>query len=60
MHVRCPHRRNPIEVVEDEPLTDMSCPACGSNFSLIDEETETYRGEDPRKLGHFELSSRFG
>jgi len=60
MHVRCPHCQNPIEVVEDTPLTDMSCPACGSNFSLVDEETETYRGEGLQTLGHFELSSRLG
>ena len=60
MHVRCPHCQNPIEVVEDASLTDVSCPACGSNFSLVDEETETYQGPGVQTLGHFELRGRIG
>ena len=39
MHVHCPHCQNAIEIVEDEPLTEVSCPACGSSFSLIGDLT---------------------
>jgi hypothetical protein len=42
MHIRCPHCHNPIEVVDADPITDVSCPACGSNFSLISGETASY------------------
>jgi serine/threonine protein kinase len=41
-------------------LTDVSCPACGSNFSLVGEETETYRGTELQTLGHFQLKERLG
>jgi WD40 repeat protein/tRNA A-37 threonylcarbamoyl transferase component Bud32 len=60
MHVRCPHCQNPIEVVEDATLTDISCPVCGSSFSLIDEQTETFEPTGVQTLGHFELSGRLG
>ncbi len=60
MHVRCPHCQNPIEVVSDAPLNDVSCSACGSNFSLVGDETETYRGTEAQMLGHFELRGRIG
>ena len=53
MHVRCPHCHNPIEVVDDAPLADISCPSCGSRFNLISvDTTATYYGET-RTLGHF-------
>ena len=42
MHIRCPHCHNPIEVVDTDPLIDISCPSCGSNFNLISGETATY------------------
>lgn len=46
MHVRCPHCKNPIEVVNDSTLAEVSCPTCGSSFSLA--------GEDPdEKVGQF-------
>ena len=30
MKVRCPHCHDPIEVVDDQPLTDVTCPSCGN------------------------------
>jgi serine/threonine protein kinase/tetratricopeptide (TPR) repeat protein len=61
MHVRCPHCRNPIEIVEDSSLSDVACPSCGSTFSLLgDDATVTYRGDGERILGHFQLIERIG
>jgi tRNA A-37 threonylcarbamoyl transferase component Bud32 len=60
MHIRCPHCHQPIEVVEDAPLADISCPSCGSNFSLISGETETTQWHGPRKIAHFELLDQVG
>ena len=40
MHIRCPHCHNPVEVVGDD-FSDVSCPSCGSHFSLISGDTTT-------------------
>ena len=61
MRLRCPHCHNPIEVVGTQALSDVSCPSCGSNFSLISgETTATYGSAGSRKLGHFELLDQLG
>ena len=36
MGVRCPHCGNPIEILEDQPLSDILCDSCDSSFSLVD------------------------
>ena len=60
MHIRCPHCHNPIEVVDDASLSDLSCPSCGSQFSLVGgDATKTFRA-DHRKVGHFELLEQVG
>ncbi|MDA1055325.1 MAG: protein kinase, partial [Planctomycetota bacterium] len=59
LHVRCPHCHNPIELLDQAPLSDISCPSCGSSFSLIADNTLSH---DPRtkSFGHFELLDRVG
>ena len=60
MHIRCPDCHNPIEVVGTDPLTDVSCPECGSNFSLVSGETVSYTPGTVRTIGHFELLQEVG
>ena len=60
MHIRCPHCHDPIEVVDADPLTDIACPSCGSNFSLIADETAPYTPGAVRTIGHFELLESVG
>ena len=60
MHIRCPHCHNPIEVVDADPLTDITCPSCGSNFSLISGETASYSPGDVSTIGHFQLLESVG
>ena len=62
MKVRCPHCDLGIEIVEDQPLTDaLTCPACGSTFSLGGyESTASYTAAAARTLGHFELIDEVG
>jgi serine/threonine protein kinase len=60
MHIRCPHCHNPIEVVDTDPFTDVSCPACGSDFNLISGETATHTPASVRTIGHFELLENVG
>ncbi len=62
MRIRCPHCRNPIEVVDDQSLAEVCCPSCGSSFNLIGgSETLPYvPGTTVRRLGHFELLEQIG
>jgi tRNA A-37 threonylcarbamoyl transferase component Bud32/ribosomal protein S27E len=60
MHIRCPHCHNPIELVDSDPLTDISCPDCGSTFSLLSGETATYTPGAVNTIGHFQLLESVG
>ncbi len=50
LHVRCPHCHNPIELVDDSSLSDITCPSCDSSFSLVGGETITYRPDEQPML----------
>lgn len=59
MHIRCPHCRNAIEVVEESSFRDMECPSCGSHFNLVGDVEETQSHKGPVKtIGHFTLIER--
>ena len=65
LHIRCPHCRNPIEVVDDSPLSEIVCPSCGSNFSLIGDEALAVRSQGGslhrrQCFAHFELLEQLG
>jgi WD40 repeat protein/tRNA A-37 threonylcarbamoyl transferase component Bud32 len=59
--IRCPHCRNPIEVVGLVPIEDVLCPSCGSSFRL---EPTTSTATSPklmaRRFGRFDLLERVG
>ncbi len=65
LHVRCPHCRNPVEIVDDSPLADIDCASCGSSFALVGDEALAYQtiGGTPHRrqmIGHFELTEQLG
>ena len=60
MQVRCPHCHNPLEVLEDSSLRDITCPSCDSRFNLLADETLTYRADEYPTIGHFKLQSKLG
>ncbi len=60
LHVRCPHCHNPIELLEDAPLTDIGCPSCGSSFSLVGDNMSTQFPGGTKTVGHFELLEHVG
>ncbi|MGA2255892.1 MAG: serine/threonine-protein kinase [Thermoguttaceae bacterium] len=60
MRIRCPHCHSPIEVVDTASLSDVSCPDCGSNFSLLSGETATFSHGVTKTIGHFELLESVG
>jgi serine/threonine protein kinase len=60
MRIRCPHCHNPVEVVDTDPLTHISCPTCGSDFDLISGETASYMPGTVRRIAHFDLLESLG
>ncbi len=61
MQVRCPHCHSPIDLTGDSLLSAITCPSCGSSFSLLaGEETIPYAAGGTRTLGHFELVEQIG
>jgi WD40 repeat protein/serine/threonine protein kinase len=63
MHVRCPHCHNPIDVVDEAMEHEITCPSCGSGFSLVGEDpTERFTSSNDatRSIGHFELVREVG
>jgi ribosomal protein S27E len=56
MHLHCPHCRNPIEIVAQDPTNEVVCPSCGSSFCLEDGgERPSATTEYHRQLGQFTL-----
>lgn len=61
MRIRCPHCHNPIEVRDDDPLSGVACPSCGSHFSLLaGPDTASWQAAAARRLGQFELLEQVG
>ncbi len=60
LHIRCPHCSNPVELLADAPVDDVSCTNCGSQFSLVDDEKSDGSGQSLKTLGRFELLARLG
>src|SRR5215813_8263587 len=60
LHLRCPHCRHAIEIVQDAKLTEITCPSCDSRISLVGEATVQYGEALPAKVGRFELVEQIG
>jgi serine/threonine protein kinase len=60
LHIRCPHCRSPVEVLEEMSLSDVVCPSCGSHFSLVDEEPQTFQAGQLESIGQFKLLDKVG
>ena len=60
LHIRCPHCQNPVELVDEERLSDVVCPSCGSNFSLVDDSDRTFQASSQQTIGHFQLLDKVG
>jgi ribosomal protein S27E len=58
--VRCPNCHAPIRVAVDSALTDLTCIACGSHFSLVDQGIARRIVPALSQLGRFELIERLG
>ena len=59
MRVRCPHCQSPLEIIEEEQLTDVICPSCGSNLDGVNETLISIRPE-VKTIGRFQLMERVG
>ncbi|MEM7315389.1 MAG: serine/threonine-protein kinase, partial [Planctomycetota bacterium] len=49
-----------MEIIDESSLRDLPCPSCGSNFSLVADDTLTLKREEAKTLGHFELVEKLG
>lgn len=61
MQVRCPHCQHPIELVEVESFSEISCASCESLFSLAHDTLSTLeRPDGDAMVGRFQLVRRLG
>lgn len=61
MQIRCPHCHQKIDLVDDDPSSDVNCSSCGSSFNLAkDGETVADDGSQARTIGHFQLITQLG
>ena len=60
MQVRCPHCHTPIGLSGDSGLSDIACPSCGSNFSLLPSEDTVPYEPGTKSIGHFDLVQQIG
>ena len=60
MHIRCPHRHNPIDAAGETSLKEIVCPSYGSSFGLIAGDTTESQRAAMRRLAHFELARELG
>lgn len=56
LHIRCPHCRNAIELIDEQDSSDVSCPSCGSRVSLVTSSTNN----ELSRVGQFELLDQVG
>lgn len=59
-HIRCPHCQNPIEFLDEAPLSDIECPSCGSHFSLLGEDNLSSAWREPPTIANFALQAPVG
>lgn len=60
LQVRCPHCRQPVELLPDAELVGILCSNCGSDFSLVSDGLSTCAAEAVTQLAHFRLIERVG
>src|SRR5262249_9556615 len=60
MHIRCPHCKNPIELVDFPPPGEISCAACGYSFHLDSLSTTAWDEFTGKRFGKFEVLGTLG
>jgi tetratricopeptide (TPR) repeat protein len=60
IQIRCPSCHTPMDVAADTRFTDLTCTACGSDFSLVDRSQATQVAPPLSSMGRFELIERLG
>jgi len=60
MHVRCPHCKNPIELVDAALAPEIVCAGCGSSFRLEEMSTTVWDEFTGKRFGKFEVLGTLG
>ena len=58
--IRCPHCRRVLFLAVDDPLTDIACGNCQTQFNVIDESSGHQNERILTTVGHFEILERIG
>ena len=60
MKIRCPHCRDAIEYLPDQPGTGVTCPSCKTQIDLHTDETLMLLPSKGEIVAHFELVEKLG
>ena len=60
IRLNCPHCQNPIQIVDDGAIDEVTCPSCGSTFRLDPDRTTSWLPEKLPQLGKFQLLESVG
>lgn len=60
LHIECPHCHNPIELIVDNPDTDIQCPSCGSNIDLAGNDVDSLDSAPLTTIDQFQIIARIG
>ena len=60
LQIRCPQCQVAIEIVDDTPFREITCPSCDSHFSLVGDQTVTMRDDSPLHVARFEILNQVG
>jgi tetratricopeptide (TPR) repeat protein/ribosomal protein S27E len=65
LRVRCPHCQNTTPILVDQPLSEVTCSACGGRVGLVGAMGSGQAGsgaglESGQRFGHFELIEHLG
>src|SRR5262245_24406131 len=60
LRVRCPHCHSKIDLAPEASLSQLVCPACGSEFNFLGDATKSHGPRVSDRVGHFELIEWLG
>jgi serine/threonine protein kinase len=60
MQVRCPYYRSSVKLSGESSFSDVSCPSCGSSFSLIGNEETIDFEPSIKSIGRFAIIEEVG
>lgn len=60
LRIRCPNCQNPLEILDDQPVRDITCPSCDTHLSLLGDAAGPLPVEHPESIGRFKILKWLG